>query len=57
MNSLIHSSTIGRKPVIAAPIAMPSSAVSEIGVIRMRSFPNIFSIGSRSVIPMFARRR
>ena len=53
MNSLIQSSTIGRNPVTAAPTAMPISAVSEMGAMRTRFLPNIFSMGSRSVMAMF----
>ena len=53
MNSLIQSSTMGRSPVIAAPMAIPISAVSEMGAIRTRLRPNAFSMGSRSVIAMF----
>ena len=33
-------STIGRMPWIAAPIPLPTIAISEIGVFRMRSGPN-----------------
>ena len=38
------TSTIGRMPCIAAPIAVPTSAISEIGVLRTRSGPNSSSI-------------
>ena len=33
-------STIGRMPCIAAPMAVPTMAISEIGVLRMRFAPN-----------------
>jgi len=38
------TSTMGRIPVIAAPIAQPEMAFSEIGVSRIRSAPNSSSI-------------
>src|SRR5712692_681033 len=53
MNSLMYSSTMGRRPVIAAPTAAPISAVSEMGVMRTRFLPNFFRNGSRSVMAMF----
>ena len=53
MNSLIHNSTIGRSPVMAAPTATPISAVSEMGAIRTRFLPNLLKKGSRSVIARF----
>jgi hypothetical protein len=53
MNSAMYSSTTGRKPESAAPIAMPISAVSEIGVTRTRSRPNASTNGSFSVVAMF----
>src|SRR4029453_15235370 len=53
MNSAMYSSTTGRYPAIAAPIAIPISAVSEIGVTRTRSGPNAFRYGSSSWVAMF----
>ena len=38
------TSTIGRMPMIAAPIPAPTSAISEIGVLRTRSGPNSASM-------------
>src|ERR1043166_9184162 len=38
------TSTTGRIPCIAAPIPEPTSAISEIGVLRTRSEPNSSSI-------------
>jgi hypothetical protein len=42
-SSYITSAT-GRIPCIAAPIAVPTSAISEMGVLRTRSAPNSSSI-------------
>ncbi len=38
------TSTTGRMPCIAAPIPAPTIAISEIGVLRIRSGPNSSSI-------------
>src|SRR3954464_4665065 len=43
-------SAIGRMPCIAAPIAAPASAISEIGVLRTRALPN--SSSSPCVTPI-----
>src|SRR3954468_14911789 len=40
MKSSYMISATGRMPCIAAPIAAPASAISEIGVLRTRSLPN-----------------
>src|SRR4051794_34715933 len=40
MKSSYMTSATGRIPCIAAPIAAPASAISEIGVLRTRSLPN-----------------
>jgi hypothetical protein len=37
-------STIGRMPIMAAPMPRPVIAISEIGVLRMRIGPNSSSI-------------
>jgi hypothetical protein len=37
-------SATGRMPCIAAPMAAPASAISEIGVLRTRSGPNSSTI-------------
>src|SRR5437762_1197691 len=44
MKSSYMISAIGRIPCIAAPIAAPASAISEIGVLRTRSGPNSASM-------------
>src|SRR5215470_16630196 len=44
MKSSYMISATGRMPCIAAPIAVPASAISEIGVLRTRSLPNSSSI-------------
>src|SRR5215471_19622855 len=44
MKSSYMISATGRMPCIAAPIAAPASAISEIGVLRTRSLPNSSSI-------------
>jgi hypothetical protein len=44
MKSPYMISATGRMPCIAAPIAAPASAISEIGVLRTRSLPNSSSI-------------
>src|SRR3954468_1472901 len=44
MKSSYMISATGRMPCIAAPIAVPASAISEIGVLRTRSGPNSASI-------------
>jgi hypothetical protein len=38
------TSTTGRMPCIAAPMPVPTSAISEIGVLRTRCDPNSASI-------------
>ena len=44
MKSSYMISATGRMPCIAAPMAAPASAISEIGVLRTRSGPNSSSI-------------
>src|SRR3954454_23884677 len=44
MKSSYMISATGRRPCIAAPIAVPASAISEIGVLRTRAGPNSSSI-------------
>ena len=44
MKSSYMISATGRIPCSAAPIAAPASAISEIGVLRIRSGPNSSSI-------------
>src|SRR3954462_10794866 len=44
MKSSYMISATGRMPCIAAPIAVPASAISEIGVLRTRAGPNSASI-------------
>src|SRR5689334_4607025 len=44
MKSSYMISATGRMPCMAAPIAAPASAISEIGVLRTRSGPNSWSI-------------
>src|SRR5581483_1123054 len=50
MKSSYMISATGRMPCIAAPIAVPASAISEIGVLRTRSLPN--SSSSPCVTPI-----
>src|SRR5438105_480090 len=44
MKSSYMISTIGRMPIIAAPMPRPVMAISEIGVLRIRSGPNSSSM-------------
>jgi hypothetical protein len=44
VNDQLMNSTIGRRPIVAAPTASPEKAASEIGVSMTRSGPNWSSI-------------
>jgi hypothetical protein len=51
-NVTCRQSTIGRNPQPAAPIAMPVSAASVIGVALTRSAPNSLSSGGSGSVDM-----